>query len=66
MGSKQDVSEEMGNVMRDAFTFLHKNYLEFESKKDASPALLNLLQLTHNNLLDINVSVQAEDIQSLT
>jgi hypothetical protein len=52
--------------MRDSFTFLHKFYLDFDSKKDAAPALLNLLQLTYNNLLDLSVSAQAEEITPLT
>jgi len=56
----------MAQVMRDSFTFLHKFYLDFDSKKDAAPALLNLLQLTFNNLLDLGVSAAADEITPLT
>ena len=52
--------------MRDSFTFLHKFYLDFDSKSDAKPALLNLMQLTFNNLLELSVSASANEITSLT
>jgi len=39
----QKITEEHGGLMRESFTFIHKNYLDFDSKKDGKPALLNLL-----------------------
>ena len=52
--------------MRDSFTFLQKFYLEFDSKRDARPALLNLLQLTYNNSFDLSVSTERNEICQLT
>lgn len=39
----QKITEEQAEVMRDSFTFIQKFYLDFESKTDGKPALLNLL-----------------------
>jgi hypothetical protein len=66
MDSKQAISEELAQVMRDSFAFLHKFYLDFDSKSSARPALLNLLQLTHNNLLDLGVSTTADQVTPLS
>jgi len=52
--------------MNECFVFIHKFYLEFDSKQDARPALLNLLQLTSNNGLDLGVSISGDDITPLT
>jgi len=64
--SKQKLSEEQAEVMRASFTFIHKYYLDFDSKKDAAPALLNLLGLTYNNCLDLSVSTGAGEITPLS
>jgi hypothetical protein len=66
LGSKHAISAEMAQVMRDSFTFLHRFYLDFERKSDGRPALLNLLQLTFNNGLDLGVSTTAEEITPLS
>ena len=66
LDSKEAISPELAQLMRESFTFLHKFYLDFESKRDARPALLNLLQLTFNNLLGLGVSATAEQITPLT
>lgn len=58
--------EELAAVMRDSFTFLHKFYLDFESKKDGKPALLNLLQLTYNHTLDLGVGAGADEVTPLS
>lgn len=58
--------DELAAVMRDSFTFIHKFYLDFESKKDGKPALLNLLQLTYNNTLDLGVSAGADEVAPLS
>lgn len=58
--------EELAAVMRDSFVFLHKFYLDFESKKDGRPALLNLLQLTYNHTLDLGVSAGADEVTPLS
>jgi len=57
---------ELAAVMRGSFTFIHKCYLDFESKKDGKPALLNLLQLTYNNTLELGVSTGADEVTPLT
>jgi len=57
--SKDTISAEQAVVMAQSFTFLHKFYLDFDSKRDARPALLNLLQLTFNGGLDLGVSVNS-------
>jgi hypothetical protein len=66
LASKQPISAETAQVMRDSFTFIHKFYLDFDSKRDAQPALLNLLQLTYNNGHELSVSASAEEITPLT
>lgn len=35
-------------------TFINSFYLEFDSKRDAFPAILNMLQLNFDNFLDTN------------
>jgi len=60
------VSTEQGAVMHDCFIFIHKFFLEFDSKQDGKPALLNLLQLTSNNCLDLGVSVGEDQIVPLS
>lgn len=64
--SKDTISAEQAAVMTKSFTFLHKFYLDFDSKRDARPALLNLLQLTFNNGLDLGVSAGSEELTQLT
>ena len=66
LASKPALSAETAVVMREAFKFLHKFYLDFDSKSSARPALLNLLQLTFNNLLDLGVSAPAKTVAPLT
>lgn len=34
--------------------FINKFYLEFDQKRDATPSILNLLQLNYDNYLDVN------------
>ena len=62
----EKISPEQAEVMRAAFAFVHKFYLDFESKSDGRPALLNLLQLTYNNGQDLAVSTGVDDITSLS
>jgi len=64
--SKETPSAEQAEVMRASFTFIHKFYLEFESKKDGAPALLNLLGLTYNDRLDLSVSTGADQVTPLS
>lgn len=64
--SKLPISDEAAQVMRVSFAFLHKYYLDFDSKSDARPALLNLLQLTYNNRLELDVSAPASTLAPLT
>lgn len=64
--SKETISVEQAAVMTQSFAFLRKFYLDFESKRDARPALLNLLQLTHNAGLDLGVSADSNEITTLT
>lgn len=52
--------------MRESFTFIHKFFLEFDNKKDGKPALLNLLQLTHNNGQNLSVSTGAGEVTPLS
>lgn len=66
ISSKQPISEEAAQVMRESYKFLHQFYLDFESKSSARPALLNLLQLTFNNLLDLGASAPAASVTPLT
>ena len=40
-------------MIAEGFYFINNNYLEFDSKKDAVPSILNLLMLNYNNFLDI-------------
>lgn len=40
--------------MKEGFEFINHFYLEFESKRDAKPACLNLLGLNFDNFLDVN------------
>jgi hypothetical protein len=37
------ISGELGKLMNGCFQFIHKFYLDFESKRDGRQALLNLL-----------------------
>lgn len=64
--TKETISAEQAAVMAQSFAFLHKFYLDFDSKRDARPALLNLLQLTHNAGLDLAVSTASDEIATLT
>lgn len=64
--SKDKLSAQQAEVMHDSFTFIHKYYLDFDSKKDAAPALLNLLRLTYNNCLDLSVSTASGEITPLS
>jgi hypothetical protein len=50
-------------VIKDGLDFINKFYLEFESKRDATPACHNLLMLNYDNFLDINDDAR---IQQLT
>jgi hypothetical protein len=63
---KDPLTEEVAAVMKTCFVFLHKFYLDFESKKDAKPALVNLLGLTFNGLLELGVSADSDKIVKLT
>ena len=49
--------------MKDSFTFIHKFYMEFDSKKDGKAALINLLQLSE---CSSEVSVGVKDLKDLT
>jgi len=62
----QKISEEQAALMGQCFSFIHKFYLEFDSKKDGAPALLNLLGLTHNNGQDLSISTGANEITPLS
>lgn len=66
INSKDKISDEMAEVMRDSFTFIHKFFLEFDRKSDGKAALLNLLQLTYNNTLDLSVSTKKNEITPLS
>jgi hypothetical protein len=57
------ISEEQADVMRDSFSFIHKFYLEFDSKKDGKPALINLLQLSYDKAY---VSIEMNEVKSLS
>jgi hypothetical protein len=52
--AKKAFEPEMAQVVKDGFAFIHKNYLEFDEKRDARQALLNLLMLNNDNYTDIN------------
>ena len=45
---------ELAPIVHQGFEFINKFYLEFEAKRDAQHAILNLLQLNYNNFLDVN------------
>jgi hypothetical protein len=45
---------ELAKVIGDGMTFINQFYLEFPSKKDATPAVLNLTQNNFNGWLDVN------------
>jgi len=62
----QQISEEQAEVMRDSFIFIQSFYLDFDSKKDGKPALLNLLQLTYNNTQDLSVSTGTDEVMPLS
>jgi len=62
----EKISAEQAEVMRASFAFVHKFYLDFDSKSDGRPALLNLLQLTYNNGQDLAVSTGMDEITSLS
>lgn len=42
---------ELARVIAAGFEFINSFYLEFEYKKDAQPAVLNLLQINYDNYL---------------
>ena len=48
------LDKELLTVIKDGFDFINQFYLEFESKRHASPACLNLLRLNYDNFLDAN------------
>ena len=58
--------DEQGAVMTYYFVFIHKFYMEFDSKQDSRLALLNLLQLTTYNGIDHGVSISGDDITPIT
>ena len=62
----EKISAEQAEVMRDSFTFIHKFYLDFDSKSDGKESLLNLLQLTQNNGNDLGVSCTLGEIPKLS
>ena len=61
--AKEPISAELAQVMKDSFTFIHKFYMEFDSKKDGKAALINLLQLSEGSS---EVSVGVNDLKDLT
>lgn len=40
----EKLSDEQAGVMKSCFEFIHKNFLDFETKSEGKQALLNLLQ----------------------
>ncbi len=48
------MDKELLQVVKDGFEFINQFYLEFESKRHATPACLNLLRLNYDNYLDVN------------
>lgn len=46
--------KELCPIVHQGFEFINNFYLEFEAKRDAQPAILNLLQLNYDNFLEVN------------
>jgi hypothetical protein len=53
-GADGTLNKDLLRVIKDGLDFINKFYLEFESKRDATPACLNLLMLNYDHFLDIN------------
>jgi hypothetical protein len=53
-GDGATLDTETLQVIKDGFTFINNFYLEFESKRHATPSVLNLLRLNYDHFLDIN------------
>ena len=52
--SLETLDKDLQQVISDGMTFINHFYLEFNSKRDATPAVLNLMQLNYDNFLDVN------------
>jgi hypothetical protein len=56
------LNKDLLRVIKDGLDFINKFYLEFESKRDATPACLNLLMLNYDHFLDINEDARIQVI----
>jgi hypothetical protein len=54
LSSNNRFEDSLAQVLKHGFTFIHSFYLEFNNKKDACPAILNMLMLNYNNYLDVD------------
>lgn len=48
------LAPELSQLLKDGFDFINHFYLEFESKRDAKPACMNLLGLNFDNFMEVN------------
>ncbi len=53
-GKDGKLIDDVQTIITDGMTFINSFYLEFDSKRDAFPAILNMLQLNFDNFLDSN------------
>jgi len=55
--------DDLKSIIREGMEFINNFYLEFNNKKDAFPAILNMLMLNYDNFIDAN---EESKIQLLT
>ena len=56
------INKDLLRVIKDGLDFINKFYLEFDSKRDATPSCLNLLMLNYDHFLDINDDTRIQEL----
>ena len=58
----ETLDPELAKLIGDGMAFINKFYLEFPSKKDATPAVLNLIQSNFDGFLDVNDDAKLHNV----
>lgn len=53
-GGKTPLNPDLSEIIKGGFEFINNFYLEFHTKREAQPSVLNLMQLNYDNFLDVN------------
>ena len=60
--SPETLDAELAKVIGNGMTFINQFYLEFSSKKDTTPAVLNLAQSNFDGWLDVNDDAKLHNV----